>query len=262
MAGPFPTDELYEYEAAEDSIWHLNLSSAGNEVHVIWQDPFGSNYVYNLRYKYDDQTPLAPTRLTITEEANNHPRLDWNASPEPDKYQYKVYRLDSYSGGGWEYLGQSTGTSYTDQTRSYCHAVPPATCADYRNVSYRVTVVDYASHESAPSNEVTARLTGGSPQKLLINPELDIPNEFSLSQNYPNPFNPTTTIEYSIKSTGMTSLKIYDMLGIEVASLVNEIKEVGNYSVVFNASQLPSGIYIYKLTSGNYVDTKKLILLK
>ncbi|MCL4279869.1 MAG: T9SS type A sorting domain-containing protein, partial [Ignavibacteriaceae bacterium] len=85
---------------------------------------------------------------------------------------------------------------------------------------------------------------------------------YSLSQNYPNPFNPTTTISYSIKSPGLVSLKVYDILGTEVASLVNENQEAGNYSVEFNAYNLTSGIYFYTLTSGNFVETKKLILLK
>lgn len=86
--------------------------------------------------------------------------------------------------------------------------------------------------------------------------------EYSLQQNYPNPFNPTTTINYSIKLTGLVTLKVYDMLGIEVASLVNEVKEAGNYSIEFNASELPSGIYVYRLTTGHFVENKKFILLK
>jgi hypothetical protein len=89
-----------------------------------------------------------------------------------------------------------------------------------------------------------------------------VPKTNKLFQNYPNPFNPTTTINYSIKSAGDVSLKVYDILGTEVASLVNEVKEAGNYSVSFDAANLPSGIYFYTLTTGNYLDTKKLILLK
>ncbi len=88
------------------------------------------------------------------------------------------------------------------------------------------------------------------------------PSEYLLYQNYPNPFNPTTAIDYSIKSSGLVSLKVYDMLGTEVTSLVNENKEAGSYSVEFNAEDLPSGIYFYTLTSGNFIATKKLILLK
>jgi hypothetical protein len=90
----------------------------------------------------------------------------------------------------------------------------------------------------------------------------DKPSDYSLNQNYPNPFNPTTTISYSIKSAGDVTLKVYDMLGTEVANLVNERQEAGNYSVEYNASDLPSGIYVYRLASGNFMATKKLILLK
>ena len=90
----------------------------------------------------------------------------------------------------------------------------------------------------------------------------DKPSDYSLNQNYPNPFNPTTTISYSIKSAGDVTLKVYDMLGTEVASLVNENQEAGNYSIEFNAAELPSGIYVYRLASGNFMETKKLVLLK
>jgi len=212
-------------------------------------------------FQHYDVAPLAPTGLTISEDANNHPRLDWNISPEPDRNHYNIYRYDSY-GGEWQYLTQSSAATYTDQTLTYCHAVPPAQCPNVRNFSYRVTVVDNGSQESNPSDEVTARLVGGSPDKIVVNPNSSEPMEYSLGQNYPNPFNPTTTINYSIKTVGEVTLKMYDMLGTEVASLVNERKEPGNYSVTFNAANLPSGMYVYKLTSGNFAATKKLILLK
>ncbi len=86
--------------------------------------------------------------------------------------------------------------------------------------------------------------------------------EYILGQNYPNPFNPSTTIEYQININSFVSLKVYDLLGNEIITLVNERKEPGNYSVAFNAAYLPSGIYVYRLTADNYVATKKLILLK
>ena len=86
--------------------------------------------------------------------------------------------------------------------------------------------------------------------------------EYSLSDNYPNPFNPSTQINYSIKTAGTVTLKVYDILGNEVAMLVNERKEPGNYSVSFNASNLPSGVYVYKMISENFINTKKLLLLK
>jgi subtilisin family serine protease len=89
-----------------------------------------------------------------------------------------------------------------------------------------------------------------------------IPYKFELAQNYPNPFNPSTIIKFSIPSEGQVIMKIYDMLGREVRTLLNEEKAPGNYSVNFIAGNLPSGVYLYKLTAGNYTDVKKLILIK
>ena len=88
------------------------------------------------------------------------------------------------------------------------------------------------------------------------------PSEFKLEQNYPNPFNPTTTIKYQIPELGLVTLKVYDILGREVKELVNAEKPVGTYEVVFNAKSLPSGIYVYELQAGDYIETKKLVLLK
>ncbi len=93
----------------------------------------------------------------------------------------------------------------------------------------------------------------------------NVPDNFILSQNYPNPFNPTTTIEYSIPETGYipsVQIKIYDILGREVATLVNEIQQPGNYSVQFNAANLSSGIYFYRLKAGDFMQTRKMILMK
>ena len=87
-------------------------------------------------------------------------------------------------------------------------------------------------------------------------------NNFDLSQNYPNPFNPTTKIEYSIPITSFVTLKVYDILGREVATLVNEEKFSGNYKVVFDGSDLSSGIYFYKIQAGNYSSVKKMVLLQ
>ena len=99
---------------------------------------------------------------------------------------------------------------------------------------------------------------------------ISAPIKFSLEQNYPNPFNPSTTIRYTIKENSLVSLKIYDVLGNEVATLVNEVKPAGNYSVNFNSVGLTSGVYFYKLSAGNqstssgqvFTETKKMILLK
>jgi len=91
-----------------------------------------------------------------------------------------------------------------------------------------------------------------------------IPQKFSLEQNYPNPFNPITNIKFQISDIGFVSLKVYDVLDNEVATLVNEEKQAGSYKVEFSTNdlQLTSGIYFYTLSAGSFSETKKMILLK
>ncbi len=90
----------------------------------------------------------------------------------------------------------------------------------------------------------------------------ELPELFVLTQNYPNPFNPSTSIQYTVSSRQFVRLKVYDVLGNEVATLVNEEKAAGTYAVEFNAKDLPSGIYFYRLQAGSFVETKKMILMK
>ena len=86
--------------------------------------------------------------------------------------------------------------------------------------------------------------------------------DFTLKQNYPNPFNPITNIQYSVNSIQKVTLKVHDLLGREIAILVNEEKEPGVYKVEFDGSNLPGGIYFYQLKAGNFVETKEMVLLK
>ncbi len=95
-----------------------------------------------------------------------------------------------------------------------------------------------------------------------VNGNPEIPVDYSLSQNYPNPFNPSTKITYSVASLSNVILKVYDILGREVVTLVNEEKPAGRYEVSFNASSLASGVYFYQIKAGDFVQTKKLMLLK
>ena len=84
----------------------------------------------------------------------------------------------------------------------------------------------------------------------------------SNGQNYPNPFNPTTTIEYALPASGYVTLEIYDVLGREVKTLVNDNESAGYHFVVFDASELPSGVYFYRISAGKYTSVKKLVLVK
>jgi spore coat protein A len=86
--------------------------------------------------------------------------------------------------------------------------------------------------------------------------------EYSLDQNYPNPFNPSTTINFSVPENSQVTLKIFDVLGSEVSTLINQVVPAGNHEVQFDATGLPSGVYFYNLTAGNFVQNKKMMLMK
>jgi len=90
----------------------------------------------------------------------------------------------------------------------------------------------------------------------------DIPNTYALEQSYPNPFNPTTMINFSVPESGLVTMKVFNILGQEVAELVNDVKAAGSYEVSFDASNLTTGMYIYKIQSGNFSSTKKMLLIK
>ena len=94
------------------------------------------------------------------------------------------------------------------------------------------------------------------------NNESTIPHGYFLEQNYPNPFNPSTSIQYAISSRQFVTLKVYDVLGNEIATLVNEEKAAGSYEIGFDGSELTSGIYLYKLQAGSFVETKKMVLMQ
>jgi hypothetical protein len=108
---------------------------------------------------------------------------------------------------------------------------------------------------------------GSYEYSIIIKVEVGIPTEFSLEQNYPNPFNPTTKIKFSIPNVVSSfslriTLVVYDVLGNEIATLINKEKEAGIYEVEFSATRITSGIYFYRLTAGTYTATKKMTILK
>jgi len=119
-----------------------------------------------------------------------------------------------------------------------------------------LTVTDNGGATAEDQVTITIESTTG------VDDENQIPTEYALRQNYPNPFNPTSTIRYSLPQRGHVQLKVYDILGKQVATLVNEDKPVGHHRVEFDASDLTSGVYYYRLRCNGFVETKKLVLLR
>ncbi|MDZ7766269.1 MAG: T9SS type A sorting domain-containing protein [Melioribacteraceae bacterium] len=125
---------------------------------------------------------------------------------------------------------------------------------DALNSITRAREITQYVHEEYERNFSTVVCVDDKPEEVI--------NRFSLSQNYPNPFNPSTRIEYQVSSIEKVSLKVYDILGREIKTFVNEVKSPGSYEVQFNASRLASGVYFYRLTTGDFVQTKKMMVIK
>jgi hypothetical protein len=129
--------------------------------------------------------------------------------------------------------------------------------------NFSVTLPAYGSAVYTISTEEQTVVLPPIPPIVSVDEETNAqPDDYNLYQNYPNPFNPSTTIRYSIIQPDIVRIKIYDILGREVKTLVNELKQAGSYEVQFDAKGLASGIYLYRIETGSFIQTKKMILLK
>lgn len=186
---------------------------------------------------------------------SHYPHLEWNPYHDTNILGYNVYRKITTSSGSLTYVEFTTDTFYTD----YEFTIDPKNGDDF--VEYWVKAKINQNLESLESNH---RSTEGI-SEIQWKEQVEVqkfPDEFELEQNYPNPFNPITQIKYSIKEAGLVQLRVYDILGKEVANLVNENKEAGYYDIEFNASNLPSGVYICRLTTSGFTQARKMILTK
>jgi hypothetical protein len=132
----------------------------------------------------------------------------------------------------------------------------------FYNIRYKIKAVDNMNMASVYSDFVSTQTLkigiGGNNFKYLNNP----PKSFMISQNYPNPFNPVTNIRYDLPNDVRVLIKIYDLLGREIKTLVNEFKKAGSYIISFNGAELASGVYFYRIAAGNFVSVKRMVLLK
>ncbi len=171
---------------------------------------------------------------------------------------YRVYKKLTLTGGGTTTTYVSTtSTTYTDLSFTITN---PHFGTD--QAEYWIVAVDNTNQLSIDSDRRSTSGQSAIQWKLAENENTDPVITYELHHNYPNPFNPTTAIQYDIKEKGVVRLKVYDILGKEVAELVNEVKEEGRYKAEFNASDLPSGVYLYSLRVNNFISNQKMILLK
>lgn len=213
--------------------------------------------------------PSKPTGLSVS-AVNCFAQLNWEANPEPDmRYlgKYKIFRASTYG------TGEPTNWIYVTTINAYNRKFPVTTWTDYDvwvggggdRLYYRITAVDNSLQESLPSEydwvayDHAAQKPGHFKEAII--------NEYKLNFNYPNPFNPSTLISYQLPSSCFVKLRVYDVIGTEVTQLVSEFKVSGYYQIIFNASHLPSGVYVYRSEAYNgermvYNDSKQMLLIK
>lgn len=176
-------------------------------------------------------------------------------------YDYAMVEVSSNNGNTWQPVVEYTGTlsSWTQQTLDITRYANRSTQMKvrFRVVSDPSTTADgWYVDDIVINTYCVSGLTG------ISNNNTGVPQVFALEQNYPNPFNPSTSIKYQIPKQAIVSIKVFDILGREVATLVNEKKDAGFYEVNFDASNFASGMYFYKITAGEFVSTKKMALIK
>lgn len=167
----------------------------------------------------------------------NNIQLSWQTASEINNQGFEIYR----NGNKIDFVD---GKGTTTEKQDYSFVDKDLISGIY---NYRLKQLDF---------DGTHRVVG----ELSV--YLTLPEQFSLEQNYPNPFNPSTTINFSIPASGFVTLKVFNVLGSEVATLVNEQKEPGSYQVEFDSNNYSAGIYFYNLQAGNFIETRKMILLK
>ena len=216
-----------------------NVTAGTYTLHIQGEGPNGTP-VHRRTVTLDVIVPVELTSFNVLPNKNDVV-LNWQTATETNNQGFEIQRRND---GEFEKIGFVAGHGTTTEIQSYIFIHKNVSPGKY---SYRLKQMDY---------------DGTSEYSNIVEVEVTQPIEYSLSQNYPNPFNPSTTIAYSIPKDGLVTLKVYDVLGKEVVTLINELQTAGKKNITFDASKLSSGVYYYQLISGEFTSTKKLILMK
>ncbi|MCZ7608796.1 MAG: T9SS type A sorting domain-containing protein [Ignavibacterium sp.] len=197
--------------------------------------------------------------LAVFNNGNDHPKFAWGPYPGFSNNYYKIFKKKGTP--DFVLYDSTTSTTYLDANEEILTGLPQA---NEGHIYYKITSVGYPTenpllppYESGYSNTADIRSLMPPLEKQGINTTAK--NDYNLLQNYPNPFNPTTTITFNIPQSEKVTITVFDILGREVAELVNEQKETGTHTIKFDASNLTSGIYLYQIKAGDYSATRKLI---
>lgn len=218
----------------------LHVTMGYNQNHYVYFSNVGSSEVLQIT-----TTGTLPVELTLFTVAliGNNVTLNWQTATEVNNYGFDVERTlaDKIQ---WEKLSFVQGHGNSNSPKEYSFTDVPNSGTEFK---YRLKQIDFdGKYEYSP--------------EVVVN--LEVPTNFSVKQNFPNPFNPTTKIEFTIPTDNNVEIKVFNVLGMEVAILLNEHRQAGIHNIEFNASNLSSGIYFYKVVSGNFSEIKKMVLLR
>ncbi|MBT8387870.1 MAG: T9SS type A sorting domain-containing protein [Ignavibacteria bacterium] len=237
LLSQFPDYYLTKSKLVDDSRWYITGTQFAQIGFVLFTDNAGG----------------VPVELTsFTADVNsNKVQLQWQTASELNNLGFEIERKTDKS--EWRIIGFEEGKGTTTEIQNYIF-IDDLFGIESEHLYYRLKQID---------------LDGKFEYSDIVEVKVERLNEYLLTQNYPNPFNPKTIIKYQIPELSFVTLKVYDVLGSEVATLVSEEKVTGTYEITWYAEKLPSGIYFYRLQSlptgrqaGSFVETKKMVLMK
>ncbi len=216
------------------SVFKISAHTASN-LRVFFSEP-------DSGYSIDNLPPTQPSR-PVARTSGRIVRLDWNAPPDPDVAGYWIYRsnVPDFLPTESHLIGSSVLNRFIDQN-----------IEGSNRWYYRIAAFDSAGNQGRFSDEVEA----------ILDATFGWPVKFDLHQNFPNPFNPSTTIDFDVPVVSNVSLRIFDLLGRQVAVVADGMYQPGRHEIVWNAEGLSSGVYIYRMQAAGFVQNRKLILLK
>lgn len=294
----FAKDNSSHHNADSTALYHFKLNAVASS--CIGASTLSASYPYNT-YWWGSRTDMLYTSSEITGGggvAGQITRIGFNvisaSSQTMNGFMIKMQNTTQSSlsgfiqsgwttvyngtytvpGTGWQYVVLQTpfywngtqnlaieicfgNTSWTAESTVYSSPVPGMTWTQYQDLQTGCSFSAGSSQTNRPNICMQMNILTGTQQIGQM-----IPRVYSLSQNYPNPFNPVTSIKYSIPKQSLVRLVVYDILGREITTLVNEMKQPGNYNVSFDASGYASGVYFYRIQAGDFTDVKKMVLIK
>lgn len=221
---------------------------SGNTLYVGWADPSVGGSHANLHLNAsiwlakDSDLPVELTSFTSS-VINDDVLLNWNTVTEINSLSFEVEKK-YLTNEIWQIVASVKASGNSTSPKQYSYVDKKVNAGKF---NYRLKILD---------------VDGTFKYSPVILADISSPVKFELKQNYPNPFNPSTTIEYQLPVSSFVSLIVFDAVGKKILTLVNEFKPAGNYNIIFNGQGLSSDIYFYQMRTGNYIATKKLLLIK